>query len=217
MPPRSAPKSTSSAAPGNMPKLLPLAQGQLENARENIRSRASRRRGCAEQSGAGSMATRAATPRPSRCSSDRIAIFEKTAGLDSAEIARVAEQSGGAVPAAGALCRRRAAVQARAFRSAKNRSAPGHPDLGQSLNNLATHLRKARPPQRFRAVVQAGACDLREGGRPGASRGRDAAQQSRPGRQGPGPLCRSRAADQALARDPRKGARAASIPMWRAR
>ena len=103
------------------------------------------------------------------------------------------------------------------WRSAKSRSGPGIPTSAQSLNNLATlyekHGRHADSEPLFRRALAI----YEKAGRSGASRGRDAAEQSRPGRQGPGSLCRGRAADQALAGDPRKGAGAAIIPTWRDR
>ena len=60
--------------------------------------------------------------------------------------------------------------------------APGHPDAGQSLNNLATLYEKQDRHADSEPLVQARARDLRESCRARASRGRDAAEQSRPGR-----------------------------------
>ena len=54
---------------------------------------------------------------------------------------RHAEQSGRPLPAAGALCRRRAVVQTRAG-DPREVAACGHPDCAQSLNNLATLYEK---------------------------------------------------------------------------
>ena len=138
-----------------------------------------------------------------------LAIMEKAFGLDSAGGRTAPEQSGGALPAAGALCRCRAAVQTGA--GDPREVARARPSRRRAVAEQSGHpLREAGPPCRLRAAVQAGACDLREGGRPGASAVATAAEQSRPGRQGPGPLCRGRAADQAVAGDPRKSARARS-------
>ena len=65
-------------------------------------------------------------------------------------------------------------ARARASRRGAVAEQSGHP------------LREAGPACRLRAVVQASAGDLRESSGSGASRGRDRAEQSRTGRQGPG-------------------------------
>ena len=116
-----------------------------------------------------------------------IAIMEKVRGLDSRGGRDGIEQSGRAVPAPGALCRGRAAVQTRAGdpREVARPRSSRHRTIPQQYGDA---LPKAGPPSRFRAVVQARACDLRKGGRPGASGGRDTPQQSRSGRQSAGPI-----------------------------
>ena len=119
------------------------------------------------------MAARAGTPRPSRCTSGRIAILEKTVGLESPEIASALNnlaalyQRQERYAEAEPLFKRALAIRERSL-------GPGHPDIAQSLNNLATHYEKQGRHDDFRAVVQARAGDLREGGGSGASRGRDA-------------------------------------------
>ena len=117
-----------------------------------------------------------------------------------------AEQSRRALSAAASLCRRRAAVQARACDPRKIAAAAVIPTLGQSLNNLATLYEKLGPPRQFRAVVQTRAGDLREGGGPEHPAVATLLNNLGQVAKVRGPLCRGRAADQAVAGDPRESA-----------
>ena len=180
--------------------------GTVANAREEIRPRASRCRRRAEQSGASSTAIKATMPRPSRCSSAR----SRSSTRPSASIRPDAAPELNNLAALYQRQERYAEAEPlfkRALAIREKSLGRDHPDLGAVAEQSGDAVREAGPPRRFRAAVQARAGDLREGGRPAASRGRDAPEQSRPGRQGPGPLRRGRAADQALAGDPREGAR----------
>ena len=94
-----------------------------------------------------------------------IAILEKIGGLDSAGRSRPELNN----LAALYQRRERYAEAEPLFKRAlaiREKSLPrDHPDVGQSLNNLATLYEKLDRHCRFRAVVQARACDLRKGGR----------------------------------------------------
>ncbi len=112
-----------------------------------------------------------------------LAIFEKVGGLDSADVSPTLNnlaalyQRQDRFADAEPLFRRALAHQRKIARPQPSRHRP----FAEQSRHL---LREARTSQRFRAVVQARAGDLRESRRAGASGGRHAAQQSRPGRQG---------------------------------
>ena len=109
-PRRSAPKSTNSAAPANMPKRCRWRRGSCKRSRRNTAPRTAtsppRLNNLAEIYGhQGNDAE--AEPLLKRA----IAILDKAVGLDFAGSRARVEQSRGAVPAAGTLCRGRAVVQ----------------------------------------------------------------------------------------------------------
>ena len=82
----------------------------------------------------------------------------------------------------------------------------GHPDLGQSLNNLATHYEKLGRHGDSEPLFKRALAIYEKAAGPEHPAVATLSEQSRPGREGPAPLCRGRAADPAVAGDSRKSA-----------
>ena len=102
----------------------------------------------------GCIATRAATPRPSRSTSAALAIREKALGPDHPDVGTSAQQPGRAVPRPGPLRRGRAALQARAGHREKA-LGPDHPDVGTCAQQPGRAVPRPGPLRRGRAALQA--------------------------------------------------------------
>ena len=150
---------------------------------------------------------RAATPRPSRSTSARWRSARRRSGPTTPTSPRPQQPGAcctddqGRYAEAEPLYKRALAIREKAL-------GPDHPDVADSLNNLAGLYRDPGPVRRGRAALPARAGDPREGARarPPRRRPRSLNNLAVLYRR-PGPLRRGRAALQARAGDPREGAR----------
>ena len=137
---RSAPKSTSLAAPANTPKPQRWRRDRWKASRKRF-GPAHRDVGAALNNLAQAYGNQGRDSEAEPLFKRSIAILEKTAGLDSPEIAAVLNnlaalyQRQQRYADAEPLFKRALSVREKSLGS-------GHPDLGQSLNNLATHYEK---------------------------------------------------------------------------
>ena len=203
-------RSPSSARPANIPKPLPLAQKTAGGHGKGPWPGPSRCRRGAQQSRPCSMAAPGRTPRPSRSTSARWRSSRRRGGLDSRRGGADAEQSRRAVSAPGALCRRRAAVPACACDPREDRSGRRIPIVGQSLNNLATLYEKQGRHADSEPLFKRALAIYEKAGGPEHPAVATLLNNLGQVAKVHGPLCRGRAADQAFAGDPRKGAGAGS-------
>ena len=155
------------------------------------------------------MATWAAMPRPSRSTNARSPSWRRPPASNSADMAPELNNLAALYQRQFRYAEAEPLFRARA--GAARKGAAAGPSRCRAVPEQPRHaLRAAGSPRRLRAACSS-ARSRSTRRLPGAgSRGRDAAQQSRPGLEGRRPLRRRRACDQAVAGDPREGAGARS-------